>query len=167
MKKCNSYLAFEQGGKIRNDLFIPNCCKLRILRCRAIWWSESTFRLFYWRFESYYKQQTWKLCTKGSKYWQPIIVTIERALDNFAFIWQKYYIIIISAEASRQGNNTPNENSKSTLLKEDIIATWKIYYNNFDLDVNSPVQRLHEVTFGDRFIVAWWFSNSKTNFILV
>ena len=92
-----------------------------------------------------------------------VIVTVDKASNNFAFICRKYYISKLLSEVGY--GNTPSQKTYSQvdISKEDIINANINYCKKFDLDVTNndktlPIMywlpKMHKTPVGARFIVA-------------
>ena len=93
-----------------------------------------------------------------------VIVPIDKASNNFAFICKKFYVSKILSELGVDGKNTSNLTYKNVqLTKEEIIKNNEKYLSSFDLkltenDHSLPIMywlpKLHKTPIGARFIVA-------------
>ena len=92
-----------------------------------------------------------------------VIVTIDKASNNFAFICKKFYISKLLSELGEGGATTNSTYSKATISKENIIENNIKYCKKFGLNVTEgqkdlPIMywlpKMHKTPIGARYIVA-------------
>ena len=102
------------------------------------------------------------LSTLHRKY---VIVPIDKASNNFAFICKKFYISTNLSELRKYNNIQSNSTySKGNFSKDDIFKNNENYCQQFDLKLTNKncsqhimywLPKLHKTPVGARFIIAF------------